>query len=141
VQRGPSCILLGITIEDREAIRDVLYRYCQYADAADTEGWLSLYVDDGSLDMGMGGAPFVGKPALREFASARRPGTGLHLSANQMISVDGDDATVESYVVVLEGPEDPRVRLAGRYADRLKRVQGSWLFVSRRLDPQLRARA
>lgn len=91
--------------------------------------------------MGFGGEPFVGTQALREFASARRPGTGLHLSANQVISVDGDEAAVESYVVVLGGPEDPRVRLAGRYSDRLRRVQGSWRFVSRRLDPQLRAQA
>lgn len=41
LRRGPqgqSCIMRRMTIEDREAIRDLLYRYCQYADAADTEG-------------------------------------------------------------------------------------------------------
>jgi len=130
-----------MTTEDIEAIRELLYRYCYYADNADTDAWLSLYVDDGSLDMGMGRAPFVGKEALREFASARRPGALLHLSANHLISVEGDEAAAQSYVVVVGGPEDPRVRLAGRYLDRLRRVDGSWRFVSRRLEPQLRLQA
>jgi len=130
-----------MTTEDIEAIRELLYRSCYYADDADTEAWLSLYVDEGSLDMGMGRPPFVGKQALREFASARRPGALLHLTANHVISVDGDEATAQSYVVIVEGPEDPRVRLAGRYLDRLRRVDGSWRFVSRSLEPQMRRQA
>jgi len=130
-----------MTADDKEAIRELLFRYCHYADTADTDGWLSLYADECSLDMGMGGPPLVGKEALRLFASARRPGISLHLSANQIINVDGDDANVESYVFVIGGPEDPRVRLAGRYLDRLRRVDGAWLFVSRRLDPLMRPQA
>lgn len=127
-----------MTIEDRAAIQDLLYQYCHYADAADTDGWLSLYVEDGSLDMGMGGPPIDGKEALRGFASARRPGVGLHLCANPVISVDGDEATAASYVVVLGGNDDPKVRLAGRYEDRLRKVDGQWRFISRRLQPQMR---
>jgi ketosteroid isomerase-like protein len=127
-----------VTIEDHEAIRELLHKYCHYVDSADTEGWLSLYVDDGSLDMGMGGPPFAGKEALRTFASARRPGTGLHLSANPIITVDGNEATVVSYVVVIGGNDDPRVRLAGRYEDRMRRAGSQWRFVTRRLDPQMR---
>jgi hypothetical protein len=130
-----------MTIEDREAIRELLYRYCQYADTADTDGWLSLYVDNGSLDMGMGNPPFAGKEALRGFASGRRPGTSLHLSANQVISVEGDEATAESYVFVIGPSDNPMIRLAGRYSDTLKRVDGTWRFVTRRLDPQMRPTA
>jgi hypothetical protein len=127
-----------MTTEDHEAIRELLHRSCQYADAADTEGWLSLYLDEGSLDMGMLRPPMKGKKVLREFASARQPGASLHLSSNAVISVDGDDASVQSYVVVIGPKEDPHVRLAGRYDDRLRRVDGEWRFVSRTLDPQMR---
>jgi uncharacterized protein (TIGR02246 family) len=125
--------------DDHEAIRQLIHRYFQYADAADTEAWLSLYVEDGSLDMGMGRAPMTGKDALREFASARRPGASVHLSSNAVISVDGDEASVQSCVVVIGPKEGPRIMLAGRYDDRLRRVDGEWRFVSRKLDPQMRA--
>jgi SnoaL-like domain len=89
--------------------------------------------------MGMGRSVMVGKEALRQFASARQPGANLHLSSNAAISVDGDHASVESYVMVIGPSENPGVRLAGRYEDRLLRVDGHWRFVSRKLDPQMRA--
>jgi ketosteroid isomerase-like protein len=130
-----------VTIEDHEAIRELLARYCHYVDAADTERWVGLYVEEGALAMNMGAPPIEGTEALRSFASARRPGIGLHLSANPIIAVDGEEARVESYVVVIAGNDDPQVRLAGRYEDRLRRVDGSWKFVRRELHPELRKRS
>jgi ketosteroid isomerase-like protein len=129
-----------MSTDDQEAIRELLHRYCHYADAADTEGWLSLYVKEScSLDMGMGAEPMVGVEALRQFASARRPGTSIHLSSNAVISVEGDEAGVASYVVVIRGNDNPKMALAGRYDDRLRKVDGEWRFVARKLEPQMRA--
>jgi len=68
--------------------------------------------------------------------SGRPPGLGLYLSANPVIAVDGDEATVESYVVVISGADEPALRLAGRYEDRLRRVGGAWKFARRELHPQ-----
>jgi uncharacterized protein (TIGR02246 family) len=125
-------------VEHREAIRELLHRYCHYVDAGDADRWAGLYAEDGSFDLGMGGSPIRGRVALREFATAFRAGTGLHLSANPIISIDGDEATVSSYVVVIGGREDPKINLAGRYDDRLRQIDGVWLIRSRCLSPQMR---
>ena len=125
-------------VENREAIRELLHRYCHYVDAGDADKWAGLYVEDGSFDLGTGRGPIQGRAALREFAAAFRAGTGLHLSANPIISIEGDEATVSSYVVVIGGAGDPKINLAGRYEDRLRQVGGEWLIWSRCLYPQMR---
>jgi hypothetical protein len=125
-------------VENREAIRELLHRYCHYVDAAATDKWAGLYAEDGSFDLGTGSGPIQGREALRAFAAAFRADTGLHLSANPVISIEGDEATVSSYVVVIGGREDPKVNLAGRYEDRLRRVGGEWFIWSRCLHPQMR---
>jgi hypothetical protein len=130
-----------MTIDDREAIRDVLSRYCHYVDAGEGDKWAELFTEDGSFgreggsfDIGVG--PFVGRAALRKMASRFRA-DGLHFSANPVITVDGDDATVTSYVLVLQGREHPEVRMSGRYEDRLRKVDGRWLFSSRHLSTDM----
>jgi len=130
-----------MTLEDRAAIQDLLSRYCQYTDSADQAGWVGLFTEDGSMDLGMGDPPFVGREALGAFSSRLRAGGGLHMSANPVIEQDGDEASVASYVVVVGGEDDPRVRLGGRYLDRLRRVDGDWRFASRQLVVQMRQKA
>jgi hypothetical protein len=124
-----------MTIEDHEAIRNLMARSCHHADAAETEAYVALYTPDGSLDLGLGAGPMRGHDALRAFAERRTPGASLHLSVNPIIEVDGDRATAASYVVVLGGNDDPAVRLAGRYVDELHKIDGAWLFASRVLTP------
>jgi ketosteroid isomerase-like protein len=128
----------SMDVENREAIRELLHRYCHYVDAGDADKWAGLYAEDGSFNLGAGRGPIQGRAALREFASRFRAGTGLHLSANPVIAVEGDEASVSSYVVVIGGAEDPKVNLAGRYEDRLRRVGGEWFIGSRCLYPQMR---
>jgi ketosteroid isomerase-like protein len=122
-----------MTTEDNEGIRELLAKYCHYVDAANADEWADLYVDEGSLALNMGGPPIEGKEALRAFASALSAGNGLHLSANPMIAVDGSEATVQSYIVVISDRENPHLMLGGRYDDRLRRVDGEWKFVRREL--------
>lgn len=124
-----------MTIEDNEQIRELFARYCHYVDAANADKWADLFVDKGALILNMGGPPIEGRAAIRSFASALSAGTGLHLSANPVISVTGDDATAESYVVVIGGGDDPQLRIGGRYQDQLRRVDGEWKFVRRELSP------
>jgi hypothetical protein len=128
-------MIARMTIEDRESIRELLHKYCHFADAPDAAQWAGLYTEDGSFRIGP--EPVEGRPALRELASGFAGG-GLHISANALIAVEGDEATVSSYVLVLGGTEDPQVRLGGRYEDRLRKVDGEWLFASRQCVVQLR---
>jgi hypothetical protein len=130
-----------MTIDDREAILEVLSRYCHYVDGGEADKWAELFTEDGSFaraggsfDIGVG--PFSGRAALRKMASHFRA-DGLHFSANPVITVDGDEATVSSYVLVLQGREHPEVRMSGLYQDRLQKVDGQWLFSSRHLTTEM----
>jgi len=139
-------MIATVTIEDREAIRELLARYCHFIDAGETDRWVDLYAEGAVLVMNMGAPPIEGKEALRTFASAWRPGAGLHLSANPIITFGdgthgGEEANVDSYVLVISGGDDPRVLLAGRYEDRVQRVSGEWKFVRRELHPDFRTQA
>ena len=124
-----------MTSDDHEAIRSLLNQYYHCVDTANTEKWLSLYTDDGSLDIGIGEPPISGKDALRTHGSTRRPGIGIHVAVNPVITIDGDAATIDSYVVVIGGAEDPHVVLAGRYEDRF--APGPWRFVDRLIHTDL----
>ena len=60
--------------EDRDAIRDVFARYCQYIDAARGDEWATLFTEDAEFDHRMGD-PVVGRDALvGDAARSRRPG-------------------------------------------------------------------
>jgi uncharacterized protein (TIGR02246 family) len=130
-----------MTISDRDAIRELLYAYCQCVDTGDADGWADLFTDDGTFtrDGGSFDLPdgaIVGRAALHRMAS-KFLADGLHVSANEVMTIDDDQATVTSYVLVLHGDENPGVRLGGRYHDQLRKVNGRWLFSSRRLAVQM----
>jgi ketosteroid isomerase-like protein len=120
---------------DKEEIRELMARYNLASDYPDLEAWLDCWADDGVL--AFSGRPKVeGKEALRAYG-VHRPGGHLHLSLNQIIDIDDDLAHATSYVAVLGGESDPAVRLAGRYEDELRRINGCWRFVLRALDLRL----
>ena len=127
--------------EVHEGIRRTLASYCVAVDQADADAGSALFTEDCVLDLSAVGPTVNGRAAVRELAAAMTPGTGLHVSANAVIDVDGDRADVVSYVVVVGGDDDPRIRLGGRYFDELRNVDGSWLFARRRLDLAFRRKA
>jgi hypothetical protein len=133
-----------MTTDDNEGIRGLLHAYCHHVDSGHADEWADLFTEDGTFDVqrgdfGLGDGHFAGRAELRGMASHFRA-DGLHVSTNPMIDVNGDEATVSSYVLVLEGTTDPRVRMAGRYEDRLRKVDGRWRFASRRLVAQMQRR-
>ena len=129
-----------MTVEDREAIRELLHGYCLCVDSGDADKWVDLFTDDATFTVQRGSfgieGPVTGRAALHRLASGFRA-DGLHFSSNAVIDVQGDEATVTSYVLVLQGTDDPNVRLGGRYQDQLRRVDGRWRFASRQLVAQM----
>jgi hypothetical protein len=126
-------------LEDREAIKEVLYKHCYCVDSIDPDGWAALFSEDGSFSIdptSAGGPlePVIGRAALCEFASTAFPAAaGIHSSSNEMISVKGDEATASSYcVALLDKP--PRVATAAQFEDDLRKVDGQWLITSRRVS-------
>jgi uncharacterized protein (TIGR02246 family) len=118
--------------EDLEEIRTLLARYCFAIDSLDADAWADLFTEDGVFHYALG-EPLVGREALRQFVSMV-PGDRHHLTMNELIEVDGDNATVRAYALVTkESP--PVISAVGEYEDMLRRTADGWRFARRVYTP------
>jgi hypothetical protein len=114
------------TLAAKQAITEVLYRYCHAVDRIDPELGSRLWHQDGLAHYegifegtGAGFIDFV-------FQQHRNCDATSHQLTNMLIEVDGERATSESYVTacVRAGKIDVVVR--GRYMDTWSRRAGEW---------------
>ena len=127
-------------VEDRQAIHDVIVRYCRGVDRSDPDLVLAAFHDD-AIDNHFGVVlPF--REAIGTLKTARSGGggtpsktTSMHNICNVLIEVDGDIARCESYVIVIVRiPQDGGAidwMHAGRYVDRFERRNGKWRIAHR----------
>ena len=115
-------------LEDLEAIRSLDAQYCRHLDDGNWDALMTLFAEDGEFD-GLGRAR--GKAEMRDFFGALSDG-GLtafwHFITNLEIDLDGDRATVRSFLwqpCVTDGT--PAIA-AGRYTDQLVKIDGRWLY-------------
>lgn len=127
-------------LRDREAIRDVLYRYCRGVDRLDADVLKSCYHDDGYDTHWFSNGPaqafseWVTKECLPSAHST------VHSISNPIIELDGDRAFVESHVHVLHelaiptaDPQTPHMHQLGefRYLDIFEKRDGEWKILYR----------
>ncbi len=122
---------------DKQAIHEVLIRYCRGADRGDADLIAAAYHDDAIEDHG---GTFKGKASdyiemLRKvLPSAPRM---THATTNVLIELDGDRARAESYILTFsrrDGIEDPFDSLTmARVIDRFEKREGRWAIAHRRL--------
>jgi hypothetical protein len=127
-------------IEDRQAIHDVIVRYCRGVDRSEPDLVLAAFHDD-AIDNHFGVVlPFreaIGTLKAARAGSETPPSktTSMHNICNVLIEVDGDVARCESYViVVVRIPQDGGAidwTHAGRYVDRFERRNGDWRIAHR----------
>jgi uncharacterized protein (TIGR02246 family) len=118
--------------EDLEEIRKLLARYCFAIDAKDATAFAALFTEDGVFDFKLA-PPVQGREALRQFV-AGIPADRHHVTANEIIELDGDRATVRAYALVTkESP--PVLSTMGEYEDVLRRTAEGWLFAHRTFTP------
>ena len=123
-------------MSDKDEIRELLARYCFALDAERFEEMAALFTQDGVWETAFGtGTGRVGIVAqARAIATAPRP-RRVHLTTNIVIDLDGDTATARSnWALIQNGPDGPVIGSGGRYADRLAKVDGRWLFRHRAID-------
>ncbi|WP_433216159.1 nuclear transport factor 2 family protein [Microtetraspora malaysiensis] len=123
--------------EDRECIRDVLYRYARAADRCDLELFKSCYHPD-AIDI-----HWFFNGNAHEFAEYVVPlladiSNSQHSITNPIIKLDGDRAFVESQWYVLhhipmeDGSGDfIDQQLEGRYVDVFEKRDGQWRILRR----------
>ena len=122
---------------DREAIRQLVYRYCRAIDRRDFTTLATLYHPDAIDDH----TPYFCGPAsefverLPQIMSVNR--VTSHQVTNMLIEVDGDDAEGEihtlAYHLVDEADGAVDFMVGGRYLDRYRRHAGRWVFLHRKI--------
>lgn len=115
-------------LEDLEAIRHLNAQYCRRLDDGDWDGVVELFTDDGVFD---GLSRAEGRTAMREsFAALGDKGLTAfwHFITNMEIEVDGDRATVRSFLWMPCVNDGAACIAAGRYTDRLRKVDGAWRY-------------
>jgi SnoaL-like domain len=129
---------------DRLEIRDVIERSMRYIDDQAGGRLAELFDDDAVLQLA--GTVFSGREAIRTMFSPpdpprwtepgqllKQPGV-THRGSNPVIDLDGDTATAETDLLVLERDEQGRARitLVARYRDRLRRRDDDrWVITNR----------
>ena len=123
-------------LADRQAITDLLYRYCRAVDRLDVPLGHSIWHEDGIADYGEGFYQGDGRGVIDLICTQHR-GT-LHHShqlANILIELDGDRAGSESYVTATlrlqRGDRLMQMMVWSRYIDRWSRRDGRWGLESR----------
>jgi 3-phenylpropionate/cinnamic acid dioxygenase small subunit len=131
--------MAAITTEnlgDKDAIRELLARYCFHLDNDQFEEMAELFTSDGvwetAFGTGTGRAGIVAQ--ARSIATGTRP-RRVHLTTNIVISLHGDTATARSnWTLVANSPTGPTIGSGGGYEDRLVKRGGQWFFAHRTID-------
>ena len=120
---------------DKQAIREVIWRYCRGIDRCDLEIMRSTYHPD-SIDIhgsfegtGWGWCEYIVEllPTRWDFT--------YHTIPNLLIEIENDTASCESYVLAYQAQTVDGKRIMhtfwGRYIDRVERREGEWKIAHR----------
>jgi len=132
---------LGL-LEEKDAIREVMARYCFALDDGRFADMAALFTEDGTWQTFFGKA--TGREAIAEFAAGLRAHRtenprAIHHVTNIVITLDGDTAKVRSnWTTVQNAPEGPKIGSGGAYDDEMVKVGGQWFFKHRTIDRYIR---
>jgi ketosteroid isomerase-like protein len=129
---------------DRLAIRELIDAYAQCADRRDAEGQKALFAEDTRFVVymdGVGTAPtedLHGREQLTPvFAALKQYEVTMHFNGQSTLTLEGDQASGETYCIahhVFSADGERKIMLAYlRYADKLAKQDGVWLFAERNL--------
>ena len=130
---------MTLTLEDREAIRDLFARQNLAYDRREAERTAAMFTEDGVLELMGSDLRFEGRDSIKSYMERLLEVTGddyRHWTNSLAIeAVEGapDEARVECYIAAF-GMNDGSLRLAGRYFDHLRKVAVEWLFAHRRYE-------
>ena len=126
-------------IEDREAIRELLASYALHAMNRDWPALITLFVADGILDIRSpagGGIHWQGHDEILANLTAKNLPV-IPLIHNEIIRIDGDEATCTHVMLTPVGPDAESRGFVGVYSDKMVRSGGQWRFTERYFVPKL----
>jgi hypothetical protein len=118
-------------LADRQAIADLVYRYCRAVDRLDIPLGHSIWHADGVADYGADVYQGDGRGVIDHICAQHRHALQhSHQVSNLIIELDGERAGSEAYVTAtLRVRRDGRLRqitVWGRYVDRWSKRDGRW---------------
>lgn len=124
-------------LEDKEAIRDIIYRYVWLLDEKKWDELSSLFCEDSKLIVHPWGE-WNGRKGVKDFflrnIPSERP-SGRHCITNIMTSVFGDKAESKNYFDSTGERQGRSMVVAGWHYDKLvKREDGKWYFKEREIS-------
>jgi len=122
-------------LEEKDAIRELIARYCFHVDACEFDEWAATFTEDAVFEV-VDLFRFESRESIREFANHiprnERGETGMkHLTMNQVIEVDGERATAKCNLLIIREGTPLHADIVGRYDDELVKQSGRWLFKRR----------
>lgn len=120
--------------DDRDAIRELMHRYCFCMDEGRFGELAALFLADGVWV-----APYrtaVGPADIEAWLTQSVPATPkrMHFVMNSIVTLDGAAATARSdYLVMIEGPDGPVPSVCGTYVDAFARSPAGWRYRRREL--------
>lgn len=131
-------------LDDERAIVDRLYEYAHSMDHGPEERLRDCFTEDRVLERRWQGV-FEGTTSgnTRSRPWTRTPNTKHLIACPRITSLNGQEATVESYwTYVIEGGDSPHIQSFGRYLDHMKRASdGKWRISQRVIDVEGRSAA
>lgn len=123
--------------EEKDAIREVMARYCHALDSCRFADVAALFAEDGIWTTDYGQAR--GRAAIEELLTGTVPRKGegpqrKHYITNTIIRLDGDAAdAVSDYLIIRESENGLIPVMGGTYKDRFRKSGGDWLFARKEL--------
>jgi hypothetical protein len=118
-------------VADRQAITDLIYRYCRAMDRIDPELGYTIWHADGIADYGEDVFKGLGRDFIDHVCAQHRRTLGhSHQVTNVVIELDGDRAGSEAYCTanlrVARGDALMQITVWNRYIDTWSRRDGVW---------------
>lgn len=132
-------------LEDREAIRTLLFEYGRTLDARDFKGFSELFasgVGEWNGGMGVARGPEAIRKLMEQTIGKNTSGINspnFHIFNNEMINVNGNRATaVSKWTFVIQGNDGrPQWVYLGHYDDTFIREEGRWKFLQRKVTSDI----
>jgi len=136
LDRDPTAAAELERLADRVRIRELNARYNRCFDDGDVTGFAATFTEDGAMEVA-GGFAVAGRQGLEDMCRHTPYGV-VHVTVDAIVEVDGDRATQDVTVLVLQRPEPGSVggqlsslQRTGRYHDELVRTSEGWRFARR----------
>jgi hypothetical protein len=128
-------------LADREAIRDLMYRYGRGVDSVNLEMVLSTFDDPSNVIIESGTETqqrHEGRKAVEKFYEGRAAYNKSnrlirHRYKNPLIELSGDTATASVYWDEIREENNTLIQAGGTYFDKLRRTNDGWKFSERRI--------